>query len=222
LHDLLRRCAALQLAHNQLRYDKLIPIYFGNPDKPFNESDCGVILVQDKNRVDATLPKHIFDEAFTEVNQPISEEVDSQGPIRKGPHSVLKKITYPILFLLFDLGVTRTQNARVADVQVSRTSSGSKPDIWAIHSRGHDSTIFGCLTHMHCKDNSDKIFASLKEEKSPHYKLCQGNKVFSKLERTFRYSTYSQVHEQGAKRKRDGDEDIKSRDKDGDTQMKNV
>src|ERR1700733_9619367 len=75
LHDLLRRSAALQLAHDQPHdqptYDKLISIYLGNPDESFKVSCCGIILVQDKNKDQATIPKKIFGETFTEVSQPI-------------------------------------------------------------------------------------------------------------------------------------------------------
>ena len=75
---------------------------------------------------------------------------------------------------------------------------------------------------MGCGDDSEKFFTSLKAEKNTHYELCQRNKVFSKLGRNFRYSGFGNVHERGVKRKRDGDEDVESRDKDGDTQMENV
>src|SRR5205085_8880318 len=43
LHDLLRRRAGFQLAHGQPTYDIMIPIYFGNPAKPFRMSSCGHI-----------------------------------------------------------------------------------------------------------------------------------------------------------------------------------
>src|SRR5256714_6034921 len=221
LHDLLRRSAALQLAHNQPTYDKLIPIYFGNPDEQFEVSRCGVILVQDKNKDQATTPRKIFEEAFTEVkpehkSQPIPKAANSQGSIRDGSHFVLNEMIHPVLFLLFDLGVVRKSNATSTRVQVSHTS-GRNPEIWTIHSRGHDRRVFGCLEHMRCGDNSEKFFTALEAERNAHYELCQRNKVFSKLKRNFRYSGFGEVHERGVKRKWDGDEDIESRDKDGDT-----
>jgi hypothetical protein len=226
LHDLLRRSAALQLAHNQPTYDKLIPIYFGNPDEPFEVSCCGVILVQDKNKDEATTPRAIFGETFTEANpehksRVIPKAANSLVSIRDGPCFVLNEMTHPVLYLLFDLGVIRKPRATSALIQVSRTS-GKNPDIWAIHSRGHDRTVFGCLEHMRCGYNSEKFFTSLEAEKNAHYELCQRNKVFSKLARNFRYSGFGEVHERGVKRKWDGDEDIESRDKDGDTQIENV
>jgi hypothetical protein len=228
LHDLLRRSAALQLAHNQPTYDKLIPIYFGNPDEPFKVSCCGVILVQNKNKDQATTPRNIFGETFTEVNpehksQPIPKVVNSQGSIRDGSYFVLNEMTNPVLFLSFDLGIARKAYAKAipALVQVSRTS-GRDPDIWAIHSRGHDRELFGCLDHMLCGDAAENLFTSLEAEKNAHYELCQRNKVFSKLGRNFRYSGFGEVHELGVGRKRDRDEDIESRDKGEDTQMENV
>ncbi|KAI9781067.1 MAG: hypothetical protein M1839_006344 [Geoglossum umbratile] len=50
-HDLLRSSAALQLAPAQPTYDKLIPIYFGEEGDSFDPSRCGVIMVQDRNRL---------------------------------------------------------------------------------------------------------------------------------------------------------------------------
>ena len=229
LHDLLRRRAALQLAHGQPTYDKVIPIYFGNPDEPFKESCCGVILVQDKNRDDATTPKTLFGETFTKVNpkhggQPIPKAANSKGPIRDGPYFVLSEMKNPILFLLFDLGIIRKPKATAAPVQVSHTS-GKNPVIWAIHSRGHDRTIFGCLEHMLCRYNSERFFTSLEAGKDAHYKLCQRNKVFSKLARNFRYSKKWDSGEDIESRDEDGDTqigDIESRDEDGDTQIEDI
>jgi hypothetical protein len=216
LHDLLRRSAALQLAHDQPMYDKLIPIYFGNPDEPFKVSCCGVILVQDKNRERPTTPGGIFGETFTGVNpgsasQPIPKVANSQDSTRDG--FVLNEMKNPILFLLFDLGIIRKTRATSAPVQVSRTS-GKKPDIWAIHSRGHDRAVFGCLDRMHCGDNSEKFFTSLEAKNNYHYQLCGRNYVFSKLERNYRYSGFGEEHELGVKRKWDGDEDTEDSDED--------
>jgi hypothetical protein len=75
---------------------------------------------------------------------------------------------------------------------------------------------------MGCSDCCEKFFVALEAEKNAHYELCQRNKVFSKLGEDFRYSGFDEAHEGGVKRKRDGDEDIESRDEDGDTQTENV
>jgi hypothetical protein len=173
----------------------LISIYFGNPDESFEVSCCGIILVQDKNKDQATIPKKIFGETFTEVSQPILKA------FRNGRYFVFNKMTNPLLFLLFDLGIIRKPKATSPLVQVLRTS-GKDPDIWAIHSRGHDRTVFGCLEQMRCGDNSEKLFTSLEPEKDAHYKLCRRNKVFSKLGRNFGYSGFGK---RGVKRKRDSD-----------------
>ena len=231
LHDLLRRSAALQLAHNQPTYDKLIPIYFGNPDEPFQVSCCGAILIQDKNQKQATTPKTLFGDTFTKVNpkskrKPGPEAANSQGSARDGPYFLFNGTTTPVLCLLFDLGLTRTLRATSALVQVSRTS-GRKPDIWAIHSRGHDPTVFGCLGQMRCGDSSEKFFTSLEPENDAHYELCQRNKVFSKLARNFRYSKKWDSGEDieiGDEDEdieiRDGDEDIEIRDEDEDIEIR--
>ena len=150
----------------------------------------------------------------------IPEEANSPSSIRNGPYFVFNEMKNPVLFLLFDLGIVRAPKATSALLQVSCTG-GREPDIWAIHSRGHDRTVFGCLEHMRCGDNSEMFFASVQAEKNAHYDLCQRNKVFSKLERNFRYSGFDKERKQGVKRKRRGGEDIESGDKDGDTQMEN-
>jgi hypothetical protein len=118
-------------------------------------------------------------------------------------------MTNPVLFLLFDLGITRGPNNRSALVQVSRTS-GRKPDVWAIHSRGHDATVFGCLEHMRCRNSSEKFFTSLKVGENTYYELSRRNKVFSKLKEDFRYPWPDAVHKQGVKRKGNRDEDVES------------
>jgi hypothetical protein len=75
---------------------------------------------------------------------------------------------------------------------------------------------------MDCGDDCQRFFTSLKPEQNKHYVLCQRNKIFSKETRDFRYSGFGNVRKLGVKRKQDGDEDVESRDKDGDTQMENV
>ena len=66
LHDLLRRSAGMQLAFGQPLYDIMIPIYFDDSAKAFDESECGVILIQVKNRVDATTPQDVLGGTFSE------------------------------------------------------------------------------------------------------------------------------------------------------------
>jgi hypothetical protein len=194
----------MQLAHNQPTYDIMIPIYFGNPDKPFQLSCCGVIQIQVKNKDQATTPRSIFGENFSKVNSEHTSQpnaVNSQVSIRDGSDFVLNDITNPVLFLLFDLGVIRKSQAKSPLVQVSHSSGGKNPDVWAIHSRGHDETVFGCLKHMGCVDNSNNFFTSLQLKVNIHDELCQRNKVFSELGRNFRYSK-SAAEQQGVKRKR--------------------
>ena len=210
LHDLLRRRAGIQLAYAQPTYDIMIPIYFGDPAKPFKVSLCGTLQIQVKNQNQATTPRSIFEETFTEASQPIPKTAKSQDSIRNGPYFVLNKMTNPVLFLLFDLGIIRKHNSTSAIVQVSRTS-GSTPEVWAIHSRGHDGTVFGCLKHMGCVDSGNTFFTSLEAEENAQSRLSQRNKVFSKLGRNFRYPWSGAVHKRGVKRKRNGDEAVESR-----------
>jgi hypothetical protein len=204
----------MQLAPNQPTYDIMIPIYFGNPDEPFDESCCGVIQVQVKDKDRATKPESIFREPFTEVfteakkpkvnqpkvNQPKPKKDKSQPPIRKGKYFVLNEMTHPVLCLLFDLGVISVPGATSELFQVSHTSGEIPeiPDVWAIHSRGYDYTVFGCLVKMNCQTYSQMFFTSINAENTTHNELCQRNKVFSKLERNFKYTGSGTVHEHGA------------------------
>jgi hypothetical protein len=204
LHDLLRRSAGMQLAGNQPTYDIMIPIYFGDSDTPFNKSDCGLIMIQVKNKGEATTLRSIFGESFEEVkpdskDQPVQKTADSDNKMTL----VLKKLKHPVLFLLFDLGIVQEAGARAQPVQVA-LKDGKTP-IWAIHSRGHDGGIFGCLQYMNCGDNSQKFFISIKSRNQPHDTLCQRNEIFSALDREFRYfGTFSSPE----KRKRnDGGEE---------------
>ena len=183
LHDLLRRSAGMQLASNQPTYDIIIPIYFSDSKtRPFDESKCGVILIQVKNKGDATTPQSILGENFSEVlpgSKYQQVTADSDNDIT----SVLKTVQRPVLFLLFDLGTT--PGPRTLPVQVSH-NSGRIP-VWAIHSRGHDAEIFGCLKHMNCETSSKTFFNSIESEDNVSNTLCQRNKIFSALDRNFRY-----------------------------------
>ena len=85
-HDLLRRSAAMQLAWKEEAYDQLIPVYYGEENKEFEPSKCGVILVQVKNRKNATTLEDIFRETFINVSPshtPNSRIRDPAGSIRK-------------------------------------------------------------------------------------------------------------------------------------------
>ena len=49
---------------DQPTYDQLIPYYCGENDDPFDQSRCGVILIQAKYKTNATTPQAIFGESF--------------------------------------------------------------------------------------------------------------------------------------------------------------
>src|SRR6202012_5257367 len=88
LHDLLRRRAGIQLAHDQPTYDIMIPIYFDNPSKPFKVSRCGPLQLQVKNQNQATTPRSIFGETFTAASQPILKTAKLNDSICNGPYFV--------------------------------------------------------------------------------------------------------------------------------------
>jgi hypothetical protein len=216
LRDLFRRSAAMQLAPNQPTYDIMIPIYFGNPEETFDESQCGVIMVQTKNKEAATLPSHIFRETFINPKSKLEQEKrgvkpkkNQDKPLRDTGFFVLDDIGHPILFLLFDLGITtKPKNP----VKVSK-SSGEDPVIWAIHSRGHRGDVFGCVDEMNCQSSIEGFFLAVKPKGDYLYKLCQRNKIYDKVNENFRYVMNAAVEDGKEKQvaqgsARDMDEDI--------------
>ncbi|KIW99997.1 uncharacterized protein Z518_10925 [Rhinocladiella mackenziei CBS 650.93] len=219
--DLLRRSAAMQLSWCQETYDLLIPVYYGTEDEEFDPSNCGVIVVQVKNKKNATTVREIFREDFVNVDQKSNsgkskaesfnpggkdsgrDEEDSErekkdskrdekGSKREPTKFVFNQMKYPILCLLFDLGVVRSSRAYAPLVQVMQSESGQQPDLWAIHSRGHDHTIFGCLEHMKATDSSDRFFASVQTNETLADQLSRRNRMFSQLEEDYRYEGFEQ------------------------------
>src|SRR2546429_2610768 len=66
-HNLLRRNAALQLAHGQPTFDIIIPIYFGN-SKAIQSVAMRSYPNTVKNKEVATTVNEIFKETFTKVS----------------------------------------------------------------------------------------------------------------------------------------------------------
>ncbi|KAI9864856.1 MAG: hypothetical protein M1813_002626 [Trichoglossum hirsutum] len=191
-HDLLRRNAALQLCENQATYDQLIPIYFGDDQKPFDPSQCGVVLIQNKNQKRATSLYSIFKERFITVRQGAggpSERLKAQKAtkesIREGPYFVFNNMANPILFLLFDTGVRAIKSALL---EVSHSISDKDPQVWAVHSRGHTPETFGCLKRMDSAGNAKAFFASVMENVGIYADIARENVGFGRLARQFRYA----------------------------------
>ena len=126
-HDLLRRCAALQLSQDNPAFDQLIPIYFGDGESPFDRSKCGAIVIQNKNKGAATTPDYIFDEEFDKIDPRVrAGKANKQDPIRQRKTYAFIGMNCPILFLLFDLG---TKPGSSPPVQVSRTTDSGRPPL---------------------------------------------------------------------------------------------
>ncbi|KIX07986.1 uncharacterized protein Z518_02640 [Rhinocladiella mackenziei CBS 650.93] len=206
--DLLRRSAAMQLCWNQETYDILIPVYYGTEDETFDPSNCGVIVVQVKNKENATTPREIFEEEFINDSPKTSNSGKSKekSSDRKPMKFVFTQMANPILFLLFDLGVVRSSAAYAPLVQVMHSANGKQPDLWAIHSRGHGHTIFGCLEHFKATDSSERFFAAIQTGNTLADRLSQRNRVFSEINENFRYESEARMQEveaelTGSKRK---------------------
>lgn len=192
-HDLLRRSAAMQLSWEQVTYDLLIPVYYGSEDEEFDPSKCGVVLVQVKNQMVATTPREIFQEDFIKVSPEASNPATLKASSQRKPEKfVFNQMANPILFLLFDLGVIRSDRATSPLVQVLQSNSGLQPDLWGIHSRGHDETVFGCLKHMNAIKSSKRFFTATQKPKTPADQLCLRNRPFHQLRRSFRYEMLEQ------------------------------
>lgn len=189
-HDLLRRSAALQLCENQVTYDQLIPIYFGNEQGIFEPSQCGVILIQNKNRESATTIASMFNEPFVTPSLETKKLLKgakylpkSEGALRNGPNFIFNKMENPILFLMFDIGA---KTIRSPLVEVSH-SYEKIPQIWAVHSRNHTDETFGCLKAMDGSRNSAAFFASVIEKVGLYADIANENIGYGKLSRDARY-----------------------------------
>jgi hypothetical protein len=191
-HDLLRRSAAMQLAEQE-GVDLLLPIYYGQEEGEFDPSECGVILVQIKNQAKAITLERIFNENFIKVSP--KDTLNSRiritaKPIREQPDFAFKGMTNPILFLHFDLGVVRATSPLV---QVSHIEK--PPVLWAIHSRGHDKAVFGCLERMDTTNASQQFFTSMPQSESLADRLAGRNRTFYDLKRSYRYLEFDSEQE---------------------------
>jgi hypothetical protein len=164
-------------------------------------------VIQVKNRVETTRPGFILKEEFTMVEdrkQRASESSSTKakkGETSKIASTKAKKeeekdpirndeMENPILFLLFDFGGARTDKSVAESVEVLYSSdikNGQR--VWAIHSRGHDEKVFGCLSHMECVNAANMFFISAVPSDSMHDQAARKNDVFCKLHRSFRYSS---------------------------------
>ncbi|KAI9769305.1 MAG: hypothetical protein M1839_003756 [Geoglossum umbratile] len=212
-HDLLCSSAALQLASAQPTYNKLIPIYFGKEGDSFDPSQCGVIVVQDKNRVTPTTVRSIFKEHFTTIDhktgkpQPDKPQAGKpakqktakrrkteEPPLRENnQYFVFNEIKHPVLFLLFDMRVSPINSL---PIEVSY-SIGDNPPVWAIHSRGHSKQVFRCLEHMDSGEQCKTFFKSAMENTSMDADIARENMGFHKLAREFRRAESSVDKDEG-------------------------
>ncbi|KAI9763810.1 MAG: hypothetical protein M1840_009064 [Geoglossum simile] len=189
-HDLLRRCAALQLSHGNPAFDQLIPIYFGQDKEPFDRSKCGVIVIQNKNKGAATTPDYVFGEQFSKVSPSATRQAgkaNNQTSIRQKVQYAFREMDCPILFLLFDLG---TEPGNSPPVQVSCSTDSSHPPVWAIHSRGHTEAVFGCLETMGVESVVETFFAaSVVEKRGIYHEIARRNLVFNYMTQSSRYAS---------------------------------
>jgi hypothetical protein len=114
-----------------------------------------------------------------------SKSAPTKAKKKKGPKAklVFGQVENPILFLLFDFGGARTGNSIAPSVEVSYNSNfANVPRVWVIHSRGHDESVFGCLSHMNCGEAGRKFFTSAVLGASKHDQATRENDVLRKLD----------------------------------------
>jgi hypothetical protein len=117
-----------------------------------------------------------------------AKKKNPKEPIRNGPYFLFQEMKRPILYLLFDLCFARKDSPRAPAIEVSYTSKEEDiPRVWAIHSRGHDEKVFGCLGLMRCEDASYAFFKALALDSSRHDQEARRNDCFYELNRRFRY-----------------------------------
>ncbi|KAK2784946.1 hypothetical protein FQN53_008132 [Emmonsiellopsis sp. PD_33] len=198
-HELLQRCAAMQLAFNQPTYDLYLPYYFGAEDEQFDPEKAGGILVKVNNKETATSPKNILKEEFFPVDGEIPcKSAGERDRERDGPYFIFQDPKQPLLLLIMDLGVSI--DGSTPRLQVSRTNKDDLPVVWAIHSRGYDAGTFRCLTHMNCEPVYEQLFQATSPHISNHDICALRNDRFAKLGRGYRYPKLPTSDDSNSKR----------------------
>lgn len=117
LHGLMHAQAALQFSYNQPIWDLAIPIYFGDPERPFDSSCLSAMLIQVKNR---------------KKRQRISLLASEYTPYFP------KDFPQPILSIFLELGTNEEPNIQPIE--------SFSPNVYGFHVTGAGSGIFGCLS----------------------------------------------------------------------------
>ncbi|KAH0555667.1 hypothetical protein GP486_006387 [Trichoglossum hirsutum] len=174
--------------HDNLAFDQLIPVYFDKDEEEFDQSKCGAIVIQNKNKEAATTPAYIFGEEFLKIRPSgQASKANNQPPIRKKKKYAFAGMNCPILFLLFNLD---TEPGTSAPVQVSCSTESSCPPVWVIHSRGHTEAVFGCLKTMRAESVVETFFvSSAVKRKGIYHQMARRNLVFDRMTRNSRYAS---------------------------------
>ena len=118
LHDLLRQCAALQLAFSQPAWDLIVPMYYGAADDAFGEQYVSAIFIQIKNTKQA--------------NRLILGSQET---------CYFQHITQPVIAILMDLG---TQSSSPVWTYIP-PAPGKHPACLSLHIKGNSSASYGVL-----------------------------------------------------------------------------
>ena len=111
--------------------DKLISFYFGLEDEPVDLSKYGVVLVQGKNKRVALRPSAIFAKDFIEfnLNTATSSEYKPKDSICDWPKFMVNNMTTPILFQLFDMGVSKRGQSRTSAINFYCSHKRRSPQV---------------------------------------------------------------------------------------------
>ena len=158
-HDLLRRCAALQLNFVQPAWDILIPVYYGNPRMRFEPDNVSVIVIQVKN---------------TKARNPL-------GLVPKDYKMLGIDPALPIISMMFDLGVE-------TGPATFKTGICGKSEIWTIDLKGPGSGTFRVVDHKGLGGACESLLSTITPPDSINNAVCLRNYRFAKHSRKERYT----------------------------------
>jgi hypothetical protein len=115
---------------------------------------------------------------------------DRDGAANHFASLMLGSARRPTLILVFDLGVSRSNSSRTPAVQILRTTDDgdggdamqpsasmlspppppTRPALWAIHSRGHDEAVFGCLKRLGMTEMLPGFWAAVTADEEAVYR----------------------------------------------------
>lgn len=132
----------------------------------------------------------IVAENFIEIsrNNTVPSRYMPTNFIRNGPKFVFNDMKTPILCLLFDMGIQRSERSKTPAIYIYCSYEKLFLKVWAIHSLSHDKTVFGCVSRMGITSESKMFFATTLQSEGIHDELAYRNRIFYRLHEDVRYA----------------------------------